>query len=227
MLKFEFEDGLNKLKNKWPNVFSVDQVKMLWDLWRKLPDGVFKKAVDSTLFRCVHCPSGERIQEEIDSALLELKSTVGVHKKNTNNCPDCDGTGYRLAWNESGNSTPVLCCKCKSSGVSQNIELPSLQIAKNAGYTQARSRGVRPKDWPQCDSRKYSIKLIAVFNVVQNSLYLDETRGFRGILFLLGLHEDRLFKLYELMVAGNTNDPLVASHNNNAVSKRGFFNEIT
>lgn len=70
-------------------------------------------------------------------------------------------------------------------------------------------------DWVFPDSYKYSGKLCGIFNTVQRSMLVNDQRGMRGITVFLKISEEEACSIYELMLQGNVNNPLIKRHNDN------------
>jgi hypothetical protein len=135
MYQDEYNSALKKLKHKWPNIFSEDQITMMWERWRDLPDDIFKNACDMILFKCTAIPSGERIQEEINNALdKKSKSTSSFNSVRDNGCKKCRGQGYLTAINENSNEVLFLCHFCNGKNLKFNYPMPTYRDVQHHGY---------------------------------------------------------------------------------------------
>lgn len=217
MYQDEYNNGIKKLRHKWPNIFSEDQITMMWDRWRSLPDNIFKPACEMILFKCTATPSGERIQEEINK-MLELRSqNQSANKPQNNNCLHCSGQGYQIAQNNEGNQIPFLCISCGGKDIKFNYPMPRWIDVERLGYKKKAkfSKFLKNhKDWVDADKSLYSPKLQAIFSIAQRAVKFNELRGLKGINKMTGLNQDEIFKIYELMLQKNTSDQLITKNNN-------------
>jgi len=72
-------------------------------------------------------------------------------------------------------------------------------------------KGVRNPSWQRADFRKFSTKIIAIYNLVQRALLTKDIRGIEGAKKLFNLSSAQLMHVYEQVRAGNNQDPLIRS----------------
>jgi hypothetical protein len=211
----EFDRNIKRLQDKWKTIFSKEQVHIIFEKWKHLPDGVFDTSVQMVLFKCTATPSGERIQEEINLTLELRRRNVVEQTENKNGCSTCKGKGYLVAEKSNGSQIPFLCAVCAGKGVHLNFPLPKYAEVERQGYSLKKKLsniGKTHAEWKNCDETKYSAKLQGIYNIVQRSMLLNDSRGLKGIQMLLKISKEETFKLYELMVQGNTSDEMIKKY---------------
>ncbi len=137
MLPLEFDSQIKRLKETYKDhAYPPERVRLLWNSFKKLPEGMFERIVDRLIAYNRQVPMQDDFAAAATLIANERRPMDAVIKRIF--CKDCDGYGYYLCHNPNGGAMVGSCPRCSAGAdlrARDTHPIPDVRDVKRLGYS--------------------------------------------------------------------------------------------
>jgi hypothetical protein len=133
----EFNLQMKRMRETFgEKAYGAERTKIIHDTFERLPDGIFRYAVDELIMSCRVTPLQSEIADVVSRIAAQRRPLMQLVRRN--DCTACNGFGYFIFENDNG-GTACGSCDCES-GVAlrtrNNHPIVNHRTIKNLGYSR-------------------------------------------------------------------------------------------